>query len=144
MFVRLKRGDPTPTVEIRRIFFHHYDNDLLVVGSLAGGAFDVSPAQPLKVPLNNFMVFEIPVLQTQKPAPKWKNPSRLTQLMESAESLRLTIYRGERDESMRRLHESKNGRRLVMVTVKKNNLKIEINENDLLHFHGLTDPNVAL
>lgn len=143
VFGRFKRGAPTPILEIRRIFFHLYDKDLLVVGSLAGGPLDVSISQELLVPLDTFSVFEIPSLYASNQTSTW-NPSRLAQRLSSAAKFRLTTYRGKHDESVQRFFEGVGGRRLISARVSGTSLKIKLDENAFDYYYGRSDASVPL
>lgn len=143
VFARFKRGLGGPSLEIRRIYFHIYDNDVLVVGSLTGVPLDISIAAPLQVPLNSFVVREIPSLNHVATNSTW-SPSRLAMQLNSAEAFRFTSYRGQNDESIKRFYEGQDGRRLLSTKVVGNSLKLQLNESDLEHFFSRTDSSVGL
>lgn len=143
VFGRFKRGAPSPVIEIRRIFFHVYDKDLLVVGSLTGVPLDVSVSKELVVPLASFKAFEIPPLDAPNQPLKW-NSSRLAQMLGSAARLRLTTYRGANDQSVKRFFEGEQGRRLIRTRVSGESLRIKLDEEDLDYFYERTDARVPL
>ena len=142
IFGRLKRASGRTTFELRRVFFHTYDEGNLIVGTLTDLPMDISPSEPLRVPSDSLEVFHVPPLG-MRARPTW-NASRLASLMNSPRSMCLTTYRGPFDNSVQRFYEGESGRRLLVIKPSGEFLQMRIDESVLEYYLSRSDKTVPL
>ncbi len=136
------RFKSTHVFELRRIFFHHYDDDTLVIGSLHGLPVEISDSEPIKLPLDSMKVFHVEPFGVTSQI-LW-NSSRLAIMLNSAETMRLTTYRGSKDESIKRFYEGAGKQRLLTFHVTGNNLQLTLNATLFKYYLSRSDNKVAM
>ncbi|MDQ0016438.1 hypothetical protein J2W23_004841 [Variovorax boronicumulans] len=137
IFGRFKAGGTGPLFELRRVFFHIYDVDTLVIGSVTELPRDISVGQPLRVPLEDLAVTHVGPFG-DAPAMTW-NSSRLAIKMNSPEAMRLTTYRGPNDRAVQRFYEGLGERRLLNFKVAGGFLHVQLNPEAFTHYLGRSD-----
>jgi hypothetical protein len=142
VFARFKRTPAGVVLELRRLFFHLYDQENLIIGTLTGLPADISPSNPIKLNLTDFEIFDVPPIRTFRKV-RW-NSSRLAIRIKSAKVFRFTAYRGLGDQCLTRFYEGVNGRRLLKVTVAGGtSLRLEVDETAFESFLERTDQKIA-
>jgi hypothetical protein len=142
VFGRFKPMRTGLAFELRRIFFHIYDGDTLVIGAITGLPVEIDAIHPLKLPLQALEVVHVgPFGET--PPKRW-NPSRVAVKLNSPEVMRLTTYRGANDQSVQRFYEGSGGRRLLAFRVSGGSLHLRLDATAFEHFLSRSDRSVPL
>lgn len=143
IFGRFRKGNRKRLAfELRRIYFHIYHKNTLVIGSVITLPKIIADEQTLKIPLNEFKIYHINPFGVNEE--NIYTASKLAIQMNSAESMRLTTYRGKEDASLRRHYEGTNGRRLLNFDVKNDYLWIVLNMKSLEYYLDRSDKEIPL
>lgn len=138
VFAAIKGKGGKSFIELRRVFYHRYVSDWLLVISLFDLPIEIHPDKPKVFPFQSVELFKIPPLIEEGTEPNWTT-SRLAIEMNSADNFRLTLYREEEGgEGMlsKRFAEGIGGRRLISTKVSNNSITLSINQNEFLYFLG--------
>lgn len=135
IFAAIKKRGGEFFIELRRVFFHRYVSDWLLVISLFGSPREIRVGRNLVIPLGEFELFKIPPIFEPEKEPNW-GVSRLAIEMNSADNFRLTVYgmEGDRDVMSKRFASGVDGRRLISAKVAGGNVFLAIREDDFLHY----------
>lgn len=142
IFGRFKPQNGRLDFELRRVFFHTYDGDDLIIGNLTGLPMTISSPEPLRLPLSDLEVFSVPPLG-QEPNSGWSG-SRLALKMGAPLTMRLTTYRGARDQSVQRFYEGQGGRRLIQAKAGGESMQLQLDQSELEYFLSRSDQSVPL
>jgi hypothetical protein len=135
IFAAIKGKGSKSFLELRRVFFHRYAADWLLVISLFDLPVQIYPGEKKAFPFKQFELFKIPPLLDAGKEPAW-TLSKLAIEINSAENFRLTLYREEENEDKvsKRFAETANGRRLVSAKVVNNSVVLSIKQDDFNYF----------
>ncbi len=135
VFAAIKGKGGKSFLELRRVFYHRYVADWLLVISLFNLPVQIYPGSDKVFPFGHFEFFKIPPLLDEGNEPNW-TLSRLAIEMNSAENFRLTLYREEEDEDKvsKRFSEGADGRRLLSVKVVNKSVVLSINQDNFLYY----------
>ena len=136
IFARVVGKPRDYAVEVRRLFFHLYVNDCLMVMSLFNLPKTVTFKEPLKCPLGDIELFPIQPLFGKKRKPNWR-VDLLAMQAAAAKHTRLTLSRESREGHplMKRFFEgSQAANRLIDLKVSSGYLVITLNKEAFDHF----------
>lgn len=135
VFAAIKGKGGQSFLELRRVFYHSYVADWLLVISLINLPVQLYPGSDKVFPFEHFELFKIPPLLEEGNEPNW-TVSRLAIEMNSAENFRLTLYREEEVEEKisKRFSEGADGRRLLSVKVVNKSVVLSINQDNFLYY----------
>jgi hypothetical protein len=135
VFAAIKGKGNKSFLELRRVFYHRYVDDWLLIVSLFDLPMEIHPGEAKVLPFKNFELFKVPPLLDEGSEPNWTT-SRLAIEMNVAEQFRLSLYREEDGEDMilKRFAEGPNGRRLISAKVVQNNVVFSINQDAFNYF----------
>ena len=135
IFAAIKGKGRKSYLELRRVFFHRYVSDWLLVISMFNLPVKIYPGEEKSFPFDNFELFKIPPLLEEGNEPSW-TLSRVAIEMNSAENFRLTLYREEEDEDKvsKRFSEGQGGRRLLSAKIINRSIVLSINRSELEYY----------
>lgn len=135
IFAAIKGKGSESFLELRRVFYHRYVRDWLLVISLFNLPVQIHPGEGKAFPFNDFELFKIPPLFEEGNEPNW-TISRLAVEINSAENFRFTIYReeGGEDKVSKRFAVGPDGRRLMSAKIVNNSVVLSINQDDFSYF----------
>lgn len=136
IFARVVGKPRDYSVEVRRLFFHLYINDCLMVVSLFNLPKSVTLKAPLKCPLSDFERFPIQPLFGEKRKPSW-TVDLLAMQAATAKHTRLTLSRESRGgyPLVKRFFEGHQAaNRLIDLKVSNGDLVITLNKEGFDHF----------
>jgi hypothetical protein len=135
IFAAIKGKGSNSFLELRRVFYHRYVSDWLLVLSMFDLPAHVRPGVEQSFPFSQFELFKIPPLLCTENAPNW-TVSRLAIGINTAENFRLTLYREEENERKisKRFAEGSSGKRLMHTNVANNSVTMSIRPSEFEHF----------
>ncbi len=132
VFGELKAEGGEFAFELRRLMFHCYDGDTLIVGTRYGEHLSIAQNNPGYVALQDFETWAIPALGTQ-PTEKWSS-HKLASKMAEAENFSLTMYFGENDGRTKRFYDGDEGRRLLDISISGDRIKLQLRIDDIAKY----------
>ena len=144
IFAAIRGKGKNSSLELRRVFYHRYVSDWLLVLSLFDLPMQVRVGDEVSLPLEQFELFKIPPFWDAEVEPSW-TPSRLALELNTPETFRLTLYRevDGKELDSKRFAEGYEGRRLISSKVAGGKVTISVIESSLQYYlerFGSRDP----
>lgn len=120
-------------INLRKIIYHCYRSDHLYILSLAKEV-EVKASSTVKIPLKDFMYFEVPPLEGQGSLSPW-NVHVVASRMFGADCVRTVIRKAVSGSLLtKRFFRSEPGHEIVSLSLSGKNLVVELNEDGLNYF----------
>lgn len=128
VFAAVVCGGEGPVLELRRVFYHRYISDWLIVISLFGLPVSLSLGKSLAIPTLNFERFNIPPLFEAGEPPELDSGCLIKEIS-TPENFRLTLYSEEAGVTpvLNRFSEGYGCRRLLNCVLSGDSVQISIN-----------------
>lgn len=144
IFAAIRGKGENSFLELRRVFYHRYVSDWLLVLSLFDLPMQVHVGDEVSLPLEQFELFKIPPILDPPAEPSWTS-SRLALELNTPQFFRLTLYREVEGKMLdsKRFAEGYEGRRLISSKVAGGKVTISIVSSSLQYYlerFGSQDP----